>query len=500
MMRRSVGFIAAALLCLSACSSDTGRAPTAPSTGIAVAPPDAAAGASGAVSWSCFTARGGGAFGAGSCVGRVTVARVLPAVAALTAPGAPTNLTATVNGSTVTLNWTGPVGGYAPTSFLGQAVSAAGLTDIASFDTGSTATALAVLNWPAGTYFVRVRAVNSAGTSGPSNEFQLVVAGAAPCGSLSAPSGVSAAVTGTTVALSWTAPSGCAPTSYIIQAGSAPGLSDLANFSTGSTATSFTATNVPSGTYYVRILSAASGGVVSAPSTEITFVVGTCGTAPNAPTNLFGTASGATVTLTWDAPATGCPATSFLLQAGSTPGASNVANSVVNGTGLVAAGVAPGTYYIRVIAVNAVGQSPASPEIVVTVGTTTLIASFQLFDPDTQGAATTECRIRSSATPPRASTCVLRSTSFTLGSNTIVNYAWDVQYTYDTVKTISVSGSNPTLSFSDTCGQASSTSDGVAQPLTVTLTVTDNLGATATVRSGSGSQPPLFIRLFSCGT
>src|SRR5207247_1306423 len=75
---------------------------------------------------------------------------------------------------------------------------------------------------------------------------------AAPPG---APTGLSAAVSGTTVALTWQAAAGgCQATSSVIQAGSSPGLSNLANFSTGSAATSFTANNVASGVYYVRVL------------------------------------------------------------------------------------------------------------------------------------------------------------------------------------------------------------------------------------------------------
>jgi len=54
------------------------------------------------------------------------------------------------------------------------------------------------------------------------------------------------------------------------------------------------------------------------------------------------------------------------------------------------------------------------------------------------------------------------------------------------------------MSIPDTCGGPQSTDDGVAQPLAVTLTVTDNLGAKATTTSGSGSQPALQIRLFKC--
>jgi len=125
-----------------------------------------------------------------------------------------------------------------------------------------------------------------------------------------------------------------------------------------------------------------------------------------------------------------------------------------------------------------------------------LSVSFQLFDPAAQGGPTTECRFRDqSGTNP--TTCTLQSTSFATGTNTIVSQTWNVQYTYVTVKTFL--GTNPTLSFTDTCGQMTSTDDGVAQPLTVTLTVVDSNGVTATATSGVGAQPALFVRLFTCG-
>src|SRR5437899_1244029 len=209
MRTRSAVVVTAALLCVSACGGGTVRTPAAPSTAISVAPgvgPTGQTPAVVSVSWACFTSAAGttGAFGSG-CPPRVTSSRILPGAvaAAINAPGVPSNLFGSVSGSVVTLNWSAPASGDAPTSYVVQAGTAAGLSDITSFDTGTAATSLAVFNVPAGTYFIRVRAVNSAGTSGPSNEFQLVVAGALPCATLLPPTGVTAGVTGSTVVLTW---------------------------------------------------------------------------------------------------------------------------------------------------------------------------------------------------------------------------------------------------------------------------------------------------------
>ena len=77
----------------------------------------------------------------------------------------------------------------------------------------------------------------------------------------------------------WTAPAGgCPPTTYGIEAGSTPGASNLANILTGTSATSFTASSVPSGTYYVRVR-AGNGSAVGGVSSDVTVVVG--GTAVN---------------------------------------------------------------------------------------------------------------------------------------------------------------------------------------------------------------------------
>lgn len=80
-------------------------------------------------------------------------------------------------------------------------------------------------------------------------------------------------------------------------------------------------------------------------------------------------ASGPTLTLTWTAPATGI-ATSYLVEASSTPGGSANLGSLNTGTPqttLVVPGVPAGTYYVRVVAVSACGVSAPSNEVALSV-------------------------------------------------------------------------------------------------------------------------------------
>ena len=184
------------------------------------------------------------------------------------------------------------------------------------------------------------------------------------------PLNLSTSSSGSSVTLTWSAPASADATGYLIEAGSAPGLANLANFATGSTATSFSANGIGNGTYYVRVRAQNAAGT-SGPSNESTLVVGSaaCTSAPGAPGGLTITSSGSTVTLAWGAPGGVCAATSYVLQAGSSAGGSDLANSNVgNTTSYVAAGVGSGTYYVRVRAANAFGLSGGSNEVVLTVG------------------------------------------------------------------------------------------------------------------------------------
>jgi len=190
----------------------------------------------------------------------------------LNPPGAPTGLVVSSFGSSVFLAWSAASSGGAPAAYIIEAGSAFGFANLANFSTGNTLTTFSTTGVGSGTYYVRVRAVNAAGTSAPSNEAVLVV-GAAGCGALAAPGNFALTFdVGGTVSFAWTASPGA--TSYSIEAGSAPGLTNLANSNLGSAATSATFNGVGAGAYYVRLRARnAACGTISAPSNEVLLIV-----------------------------------------------------------------------------------------------------------------------------------------------------------------------------------------------------------------------------------
>lgn len=90
------------------------------------------------------------------------------------APSAPTGLAGSVVNRVVTLSWTAPATGAAPSTYVLSAGSAAGASDITVYNTGNTLTSIASPA-PPGRYFIRAAAANACGTSGASNEVQVVV-------------------------------------------------------------------------------------------------------------------------------------------------------------------------------------------------------------------------------------------------------------------------------------------------------------------------------------
>ncbi len=82
-------------------------------------------------------------------------------------PAAPTNVTSSVSGSTLTLSWTAPPGPV--TGYVLEAGTAPGLANTGAATIGAS-TSFVIPGVPPGTYYVRVRAITSAGSGAPSTD------------------------------------------------------------------------------------------------------------------------------------------------------------------------------------------------------------------------------------------------------------------------------------------------------------------------------------------
>lgn len=277
-------------------------------------------------------------------------------------PSPPMNLVASVVGSTAELSWF-PGAGAAPASYQVEAALSAGGPTIGSAPVATTS--LTIPNVPAGTYFIRVRAVNAVGASTPSNEASLTV-GVAGCGAPpTAPVNLTHAASGGVMTFSWAAGAGgCAATSYAISAGSGAGSADIGSANVG-LQTSL-AVAVPPGTYFLRV-SAVNEWGPSGPSNEVVVSVATGCTMPGAPQAFSALASGSQVSLQWQPPVIGDPPTGYLLEAGTSLAGSELGTVPVGGLS-ISAPVPSGTYYLRVRAQNACGLGPASSTQILTVG------------------------------------------------------------------------------------------------------------------------------------
>jgi len=229
------------------------------------------------VSWACVTAEagrsaplsGGWTIQGDRCPSTLHRNSTATETAAPIFAPAPTNLRATVTGTTVQLNWD-----QAPVAFAWQleAGSGPGLSNIAVFRT-TAGTSLTVTGVPPGTYHVRVRSAppDFSDLSVPSNEI-IVIVGSVCTGPPQPPTDFNASVIGSQVTLSWNQPSGQTATSYVLEVGSAPGSITFPIIDTGNASTTLQAT-APNGEYYLRTRARNACGT-SGPSNEILVLVG----------------------------------------------------------------------------------------------------------------------------------------------------------------------------------------------------------------------------------
>ena len=267
-------------------------------------------------------------------------------------------MAATVSGSRVTLNWRPGSGGSPATEYLLYVSTTSwGQNVIYARSVGNVLTVSGDL--PNGQYYARVRARNAAGTSTSSNQVSFIVGKA-----LATPTGFVVTWSGTTATLTWRATAADSvedtPTGYILEAGTNPGLSDIATVDVGDV-TSYSA-DISAGTYYVRVRSVNALGT-SQVTRDIALIAPG---APPAPAALAETSAAGegTVRLRWTAPGGAAP-TGYIIEAGSEPGLSDLAKLQVASLTEFSTEAPAGTYYVRVRAVNGRGAGPASNEIIV---------------------------------------------------------------------------------------------------------------------------------------
>jgi hypothetical protein len=134
-----------------------------------------------------------------------------------------------------------------------------------------------------------------------------------------------------------------------------------------------------------------------------------------------------------------------------------------------------------------------SADFVVNQGGTPYTASFTMTDTYRGPGATTECWLRSTATP-----CVFTATANLPGAGNYT-YNWSANYVNGSTKTPSLTSSSTNqFTITDACGTTDSSADGSGTPLNVTVTITDSAGNTITLTSGTGNQPGLGMRRFTC--
>jgi hypothetical protein len=161
---------------------------------------------------------------------------------------------------------TAPYPGGLPSSYVLKAGLAPGET-IISLSLPTTEWSYVARGVTPGTYYVRLRAVNAFGRSGASDDVEIVVTESSDSPLPGQPGLLHGWMSGSRLTLTWESPSeGASVTGYVVEAGSAPGLSNIATFALNARA--FTFLPVPAGFYFVRVRAMSAHGL-GPPSDEI---------------------------------------------------------------------------------------------------------------------------------------------------------------------------------------------------------------------------------------
>jgi hypothetical protein len=399
-----------------------------------------------------------------------------------TAPGAPTNVTATAGNGSATVSWTAPSNGgsaitsYTVTPFIGTTAQTP--TTITGNPPATSATVSGLTNGT--TYTFRVAATNAVGT-GPASAASNAVTPTAPPAATApgAPTNVTATAGNGSATVSWTAPSdgGSPITSYTVT----PFVGTTAQTPTTVTgnppATSTAVSGLTNGTSYtftVTATNAVGTGPASAASNAVTPTAPPAPTAPAAPTGVTATAGDGSAAVSWTAPSDGgSPITSYTVTpfigataqtpvtvTGNPPATTTTVTGLTNGT----------TYTFTVTATNAVGTGPAS-------------AASNAVTPTAPPSATVPGAPSNVTATSGNKQARVTWTAPANGGSPITSYTVRAYVGTTVQKTVTVTGSPPATNVNVT---------GLTNGTTYTFTVT----ATNAVGTGPASapSPPVTVR------
>jgi hypothetical protein len=279
-------------------------------------------------------------------------------------PSAPGNVVASAGAlGAVTVTWNASTDNVAVTGYSVYRGASSGFTPDATNRVAQDLTTLSYTDpgVARGDYFYKVVARDAANnTSDASDPAAVTVPDySAP----SAPSGLTATVTGSSVALSWSASTDdVGVTGYSVYRGTTPGFTADATSRIAQDLTdpSYTDPALPQGTYYYKVQAKDGVGNVSSLSNEAqASITGPDGGPPSTPTNLSATVSGGSVSLSWSAATDDIGVTGYAIYRGTSSSFTpSVANRVTDVTGLTYtdSGRPLGTFYYKVRAKDAVGN------------------------------------------------------------------------------------------------------------------------------------------------
>ena len=277
---------------------------------------------------------------------------------AFSVPTAVNNAAITAGVNKANITWTAPTstGGSAITSYRVEYSTNSDFSNLTSRNVGKSLTLALTGLTPDTTYYARVIAISLAGES--------VATSSVNAKTFALPTAPSATATGSVgqITVNWAAPSangGSPVTGYRIEYSTNSDFSGSTSVKTLSSATSATITKLPAGTtYYVRVFASTLVGesIATAGTSTITTAVPA---ALNAPTL---TAGFGKFTSTWTAPATESPITGYRVEYSKNADFSaskSVSTTPLVLTSTISSLTAGTTYYVRVYAKSAAGESLA---------------------------------------------------------------------------------------------------------------------------------------------